>query len=143
MSADPAARRPPERPSRLWLLALSPGLWALHFLLSYVTAAIWCAKAAPGAALGPVRGAVAAYTVVALAVIVATSWHAWRRMRRGGEGVEDGGRAGSIHDFGPHDTDTPRDRERFLGLATLLLSGLSFVATVYTALAAVFIGDCR
>lgn len=142
----------PEQPGHLWLLALSPAVWALHFLACYATAAIWCAKAgavaAPGATpLGPARVAVAAYTVVALAAIAANAWHAGRRMRRmrwRGEGAEDRPQAGSRLDFaGPHDADTPADRERFLALATLLLSGLGFVATVFTALAAVFIGDCR
>lgn len=140
----PAHRELPERPSHLWLIALSPAVWALHFLACYVTAAIWCAKSAPAAApLGPARVAVAAYTVVALAVIAATGWHAWRRLRRGGAGGRPS-RGGSRPVVGgPHDADTPGDRERFLALATLLLSGLSFVATVFTALAAVFIGDCR
>ena len=141
---QPATRELPEQPAHLWLLALSPMVWALHFLACYVTAAIWCAKSAPAATpLGPARVAVAAYTVVALAVIAATGWHAWRRLRRGGAGGRPP-RGGSPPPIGgPHDADTPGDRERFLALATLLLSGLSFVATVFTALAAVFIGDCR
>lgn len=127
-TSRPAASKPPERSLYLWLLALSPTLWAVHFLLCYVTAAIWCAKQAE-VALGPVRGAVAAYTVVALAGIAATGWRAWLR-RRGDEGE-------------PHGEDTPSDRDSFLAFATVLLSGLSFVAVVFTALAAVFIGDCR
>ena len=43
----------------------------------------------------------------------------------------------------PHDDDTPGDRHRFLGFATLLLCGLSFVAVVYVALAVAVIGTCR
>ena len=122
---------PPAKSLYLWLLALGPGLWALHFLLCYATAAIWCAKAAAGeAGLGPVRVAVAVYTLLALAGIVATGWNGWQRHRHG-EGE------------GPHDDDSPGDRHRFLGFATVLLSGLSVVAVVYTALAAVFIGSCR
>ncbi|HEX2163706.1 MAG TPA: hypothetical protein VHM02_07140 [Thermoanaerobaculia bacterium] len=138
MTRPAAAHHPPERPFHLWLLAIGPGLWAAHFLACYLTAAIWCAKAAPGAAggawtaaaLGPVRWAVAAYTAAALAGIGGVLWHGWRRLAPG---------AGE----GPHEADTAVDRERFLAFATLLLSGLSAVATVYTALAAVFIGDCR
>ena len=42
----------------------------------------------------------------------------------------------------PHDADTPADRHRFLGFATLLLSALSAVAVLYAALVAVFIGRC-
>jgi hypothetical protein len=43
----------------------------------------------------------------------------------------------------PHDADTPEDRRGFLGMATLLLSGLSAVGVIYSALAAVFIGTCE
>jgi hypothetical protein len=122
---------PPGTPLYLWLLALSPGLWAVHFLVCYVGAAIWCARwAPPGAGLGPVRGVVAVATAVALAAIATTGWRGWRRHRGGGA-------------HRPHDDDTPGDRHRFLGFATALLSGLSAVAVVFTALAAVFIGDCR
>lgn len=130
MSNPAAAHHPPERPFHLWLLAVGPGLWAAHFLACYLTAAIWCAKAPAGEALGPVRWAVAAYTAAALAGIGWVLWHGWRRLAPG---------AGE----GPHEGDTAVDRERFLAFATLLLSGLSAVATLYTALAAVFIGDCR
>jgi hypothetical protein len=43
----------------------------------------------------------------------------------------------------PHDADTIQDRRRFLAYATLLLSGLSFVATLFVALPAVFFASCR
>jgi hypothetical protein len=42
----------------------------------------------------------------------------------------------------PHDADSAADRHRFLGFATFLLGGLSGVATVYVAFAAVFIDSC-
>jgi len=42
----------------------------------------------------------------------------------------------------PHDDDTPEDRHRFLGFATLLLSALSAVAVLYAGLVAVFIRSC-
>jgi hypothetical protein len=120
-----------ERKESLWALAAAPGIWAGHFLLSYVTASVWCAKlAGPGASLGPVRTAIAAYTVVALAGIGLVGWSAHRRGRYG-SGTE------------PHDFDSPHSRHRFLGFATLLLAGLSAVATVYSALAAVFVGTCH
>lgn len=127
----PPMNPPPERPFHLWLLAIAPSLWAAHFLACYLTAAIWCAKAATAAGdLGPVRPAIAVYTALALAGVAAISWHAWRRFAQG-EGD------------GPRDEDSPVDRERFLAFATLLLCGLSAVATIYTALAGVWIGDCR
>lgn len=122
---------PAEKRESLWLLTISPTIWAVHFLLCYVTAAVWCAKlAARSAALGWVRTAVAAYTALALAGILTTAWRGYLRHRHGTATV-------------PHDFDSPADRHRFLGFATLLLSGLSAVAVLYVALAVVFIGSCR
>lgn len=120
-----------EKNESLWILTVSPTLWAAHFLLSYLTAAVWCAKVAGrDGSLGTVRVAIAVYTVLALLGIGITGWIGYRR-----------------HSFGegetPHDYDTPEDRHRFLGFATLLLSALSAVATLYVALAAVFLGTCR
>jgi hypothetical protein len=42
----------------------------------------------------------------------------------------------------PHDDDTPEDRTRFLGFATLLLSGLSAVATIFSAFVLFFFRRC-
>ena len=121
----------PEENESLWILTVSPVMWAAHFLLSYLTAAIWCAKlAGPDASLGGVRVAIAVYTVLALLGIGITGRIAFRRHRFGSATV-------------PHDFDTPADRHRFLGFATLLLSALSAVAILYVALAAVFIGSCH
>jgi hypothetical protein len=121
----------PEEHESLWLLILSPVLWAAHFLLCYSTAALWCAKlAGPDGSLGSVRVAIAIYTVLALFGIVVIGWQAFHR-----------------HSFGsttvPHDFDSPEGRHGFLGFATFLLSALSAVATLYTALAAVFIRSCQ
>ena len=119
-----------EENQSLGLLAASPVIWAAHFFLSSLTAAIWCAKVAgPGGSLGGARVAIAIYTVLALSGIGSI-----------------GGRALRRHSYGtatrPHDDDTPADRHRFLGFAALLLSGLSAVAVLYAALVAVFIGSC-
>ena len=115
----------------LWLLIISPSIWALQFLACYITAAIWCEKVAGrDGALGFVRGLIALYTAVALAGIALNGWAGWRR-----------------HSFGsstlPHDYDSPEDRHRFLGFATFLLAVLSAIATVFVALVAVFFADCR
>lgn len=119
-----------ERDS-LWRLAVSPTIWALHFLISYGAAAIWCAKIAGRTDhFEAVRLFILALTAGALLCIgwmVRIGWQAHRT---------DGGKT-------PHDEDTPEDRHRFLGLAVLLLSLLSAVAVIYTALAAVFVGTCR
>ncbi|MGH7960786.1 MAG: hypothetical protein ACRERD_03030 [Candidatus Binatia bacterium] len=120
-----------EKHQSLWLLTASPVLWAAHFLLCYITAAIWCAKVVgPGGSLTTVRGAIVVYTALALTGIGSIGWIGYRR-----------------HSFGnaslPHDDDTPEDRHRFLGFATLLLSALSAVAVIYAALVVVFIGRCQ
>lgn len=114
----------------LLIICAGPATWFMHFMFCYVTAAVWCAKSATAAAhFGSVRVAITVYTVIALVITAAIGWRAWRQHRFGQASL-------------PHDDDTPEDRHRFLGFATLLLSGLSFVAIVYVALAAVFIGDC-
>ena len=120
----------PEHRESLWVLTVSPVIWTVHFLLSYATAAVWCAKmAGPDGSLWQARMAIAVYTVLALIGIGINGWIGYRR-----------------HNFGgatPHDFDSPEDRHGFLGFATLLLSALSAAATIYVALAAVFIGTCR
>lgn len=121
----------PERPSYLALLAASPTIWAAHFLLSYCTAAVWCEKFAPATgALGAAGAAIWVFTAVALAAIAAVGRHAWRRHRYGDAEL-------------PHDFDSPEDRHRFLGFACALLSGLSAVAVLYSALAVALVGSCR
>ena len=99
----------PRTRGGLWRLTAGPLVWAIHFLASYVTAAVWCARTMPAASLG---------------------WRGWQRHRAGRQPP-------------PHDEATAGDRHRFLGLATALLCGLSFVAVAYTALGAVMIGTCR
>ena len=126
----PKAEALPERRESLWLLAFAPTIWMLHFLLSYITAAIWCAKVVGRSGpLGSARILIGIYTVLALIGIAIVIWRGFR-----------------MHNFGtatlPHDYDSPGDRHRFLGFATLLLGGLSAVATVYVASAVVFIDSC-
>jgi hypothetical protein len=130
MSTRADERRLAESRERLWVMIVSPTAWGGHFLLSYCTGAVYCAKAVPGAALGPEQWAVAGYTALALAVIAASGWSGWKRHRLGDSPS-------------PHADDTPEDRHRFLGYAAFLLSALSAVGVVFTALAAVFIGTCR
>ena len=113
-------------------MIVSPTIWAVHFLLCYIVAAVYCAKIGPPAVdLAPVRAWVALVTLIALAGIATSGLRAVRRGR-----FDAGGRA-------PHDADTIDDRRHFLAYATLLLSGLSFVATLYVAMAAVFVETCR
>jgi hypothetical protein len=120
-----------EKHESLWWLAVSPLIWATHFLLCYITASIWCAKWAPReGTLGPVRWAIMGYTIAALVGIALIGRHGLRRHRRGTESQ-------------PHDFDTAGDRHGFLGYATVLLSALSAVAVIFAALVVVFFEDCR
>ena len=120
----------PESQATLWQLVIAPSIWALHFLLSYITAAVWCAKLVEyGGPLGGARVAVGLYTLLAIAGIGVIFIRALRKARYGTATV-------------PHDFDTAADRHRFLGFATVLLAGLSMVATLYVALPVVFIGNC-
>jgi hypothetical protein len=120
-----------EKHQSLWLLTASPSIWAAHFLLSYATASIWCAKlVGQGGSLAAVRVAIVIYTALALIGIGIVGRIGYRR-----------------HSFGradlPHDADTPEDRHRFLGFATLLLSALSAAAVLYAALVAIFFVTCH
>ena len=60
--------------STLWALIVPPTVWALHFLFAYVYAAIRCAKSEPLAAIGDVRIAIGAATVVALLLVLASAF---------------------------------------------------------------------
>lgn len=130
------APRTPDRGS-LWLLTIAPAIWTAHLLLCYITAAIWCGKfAPPGGPLNGVPTAVAWYTGIALIGIAIVGWDGLRRHRYPTPGVT--GTEATTHDL-----DTPEDRHRFLGFATLLLSGLSAVGVLYAGLAAIYFDTCR
>lgn len=115
----------------LWLLTIAPTIWAVHLLLCYITAAVWCAKfVGPGGALGGIRNAITWYTIAALIGIGLIGWEGFRRHRYGTETTT-------------HDLDSAEDRHRFLGFATLLLAGISAVGVLYAALAAAYFDTCR
>lgn len=125
------ASRVAESRERLWLVAASPVLWAVHFLACYVTAALWCGMVMEQQGpLSNARAAILIYTAVALLAIGLVGYLGYRAHSLGAAEL-------------PHDDDTPEDRHRFLGFATVLLSGLSFVAVVYSALTVVFVETCQ
>jgi hypothetical protein len=121
----------PKEIESLWTLFTAPVIWAAHFLACYVAAAVYCAGAVTfGLDFADLRIGIAAATGAALAGILLAGVLAWRQW---GFGTGDP----------PHDSPSRRDRLFFQGFATLLLSGLSFVAVAYQALPAFFLTDCR
>ncbi|WP_287337648.1 hypothetical protein [Mesorhizobium sp.] len=114
----------------LWTLFTAPVVWAAHFLVCYIGAAVYCAKPELiGLSFSAVRAGIAAATLIALSLIALSAWLAWRQW---GFGTDDP----------PHDDPTRRDRTLFQGFATLLLSGLSFIAVIFTAMPALFLTEC-
>lgn len=119
----------PERKESLWSLGRAPLIWAVHFMLCYLTAAIYCAKLGGAEGdLGPARIAIALFTVAAASVLGWTGWRSYRRMRAARP---------------PFGRDTHASRSAFMGYIDLLLSILSLVAVVLSALPAAFIGTCE
>jgi hypothetical protein len=118
----------PKEVESLWTLFTAPVVWAAHFLICYVLAAVWCAKRGD-IGFGVVQVGIAAATLAAIAMILLSAWLAWRQW---GFGTYDP----------PHDDPTSHDRRRFQGFATLLLSGLSLVAVLYVALPLLFVDGC-
>ena len=120
----------PKEIEALWTLFTAPTVWAAHFLFCYLSAAIFCAKPELfSMEFTSLRAAIAVATVAALVAITLSALLAWRQWGFG------------AHDP-PHDDPTHHDRVLFQGFATLLLSGLSFVAVLLTALPALFISGC-
>jgi hypothetical protein len=121
----------PREIESLWTLFTAPVVWATHFLVCYVGAAVFCARLIPlGLDFAVVRLGIAGVTAVALGAITLAGILAWRQW---GFGAGDP----------PHDRASREDRVLFQGFATLLLAALSFVAVVYQAMPALFMTDCR
>ncbi|MDQ8186558.1 hypothetical protein [Pelagicoccus sp. SDUM812002] len=116
-----------ESKQSLWLLTAAPMIWAGHFILCYVTTAIWIEKVAGrDASLLPMRLTIGGYTLLAFIGIGVVFGIGNRRRNLDTEKKST-------------DNDTPDCRHRFLGFATILLCCLSVVATLFTSLAAVFV----
>lgn len=123
-------KNPVWKNSSLWLLGLSPLVWAAHFLFTYILASVWCAKfAGRNGELASVRTGIFAATVIALSIVGVEIFIGWKKNRHG-------------HERSLQDRSTPGDRERFLGKARFLISSLSFIAIVYTAYVAWFFRSC-
>lgn len=102
----------------LFAIVLGPTIWAVHFLVVYVGAAIACEQFP--AFVAHIPTAVAVVTGVAIIAIVAVTVPSMREFA--------GEREASTDD------DTQGGRKRFLAHAAMLLSALSVVAVIYGAL---------
>ncbi len=135
MSDDPITRevrRETGSGTDLWRVIVSPIIWALHFVASYVTVAVYCEKAGRDAALAPAEIAVIAYTVGALAGIGWSTVGLWRVR----------GRSLTDDDF-EYEHNVPEERHRFLDHVALMLCVLSAVAVLYVAIPMLYLSNCR
>lgn len=100
----------------------SPVTWIVHFLGTYFIVALWCAATWPG-----LRIAVTLFTIVALAVSVATGVLAFRLWRRGQSALLEDAEPGAPE---PWDARMGERGARMSFLAVVAL----FMATVFTLL---------
>ena len=121
-----------EESDSLWLITLGPLVWAVHFVIAYASAAVWCAKiVGTNDSLLPWRVGIAGLTVIALGLIGWLGWRAWKQW----DVLTD-------HDY-THPGPSTEDRHEFLGHAAFLLCGAAFIGVIYAALPAIFIATCR
>lgn len=116
----------------LWSVIISPTLWAVHFLVCYVAAAIYCEKLGRDAPLDDVRLLVIVATALALGGIGWSGLRLWR--------VHD--RSLTDDDF-EYEHNTPEERHRFLSHVALMLCVLSAVAVIYVTIPMLYLETCR
>ena len=116
----------------LWRVILAPGIWAVHFLVCYVGAAVYCEKAGRSAALLPVQILVVAATLIALGGIGLVFASLWKV--RG---------LSTINDNYNYAGNTPEERHRFLSHVALMLCVLSAVAVIFAAIPPFVLELCR
>ena len=112
----------------IWVLAAPLTLWAVHFLLSYWVAAVWCAKGWD--AFADARLILAGLTAAALAAVAGLAVLARRRYR------------GTLEVDEAIEDDSAAARNRFLGHVALSLALLAGLAIVMTFLPALVFRSC-
>jgi hypothetical protein len=118
-----------ERSERLWVPVAAPVIWAVHFTICYITAAVWCGRFAVSAGPVGLRVLIGIYTAIASAAMTLFFVHGLRRHRY-------------QLPTRPHDDDTPEDRRHFMAFTTMLLAGLSIVAAAFGAAAMIVVDGC-
>jgi hypothetical protein len=126
-----------EKHDSLWWVAAAPGIWGVHFILCYAIAAVWCAKHGMRAPLSSARVAIGVLSGAALLALGVVALRGYRNYRRVGAPP------GSPGTRPRSDSDSSEARHQFVGFTLLSLAGLSAIAVVYEALAAVIIGSCH
>ncbi|HJU42447.1 MAG TPA: hypothetical protein VJ691_06510 [Vicinamibacterales bacterium] len=117
-----------QRADSIWVPVVAPMIWAAHFLGCYAWMVLACGRFHDSIGT-PTDAAITGVTAVALIAISALFVHGWRR-----HGYDMPDR--------PNDDASPEDRTRFMAFTTMLLAGLSWIATLYVGLAAWSIGGC-
>ena len=119
-----------ERSAHLWVPILAPVVWAANFSFSYVVVALACGRFTALTSIASPRVAVGVSSGAAMIAISALFLRGFRAHRY------------RFPDR-PNDDDTPEDRTRFAAFTTMLLAGLSFVATAYGWFAIASVSPCR
>lgn len=124
MNESVAARHDP-----LWVPVVAPVIWVLHFMICYIAAALWCGRFASATSAADLRAVILVTTIAALIGIAGLFGYGLHRHRY-------------VWPRRPHDDDTPQDRNHFMAFTTMLLSGLSGLATVFVAIGMTWVPSC-
>lgn len=119
-----------EEKASLFRITFGPLVWTVHFLASYAATAVYCAKLWP-TTLGfdLLTWGIGVATVLALGAIGWAGWSSWRQWRDENEDWDDA-------------DGSNEDRTQFLGHAAFLLTIISFIGVIYTALPALLSASC-
>lgn len=116
-------------PDRLWVPIAAPIIWSTHFTMCYIWAALACGRFAPRFA-----GARDLVWIGATAIaLVAIGGFFLRGFRQLNYHLPDQ----------PSDEGTPEDRTKFMSYMTVLLAGMSWIATLFVGVAALAVGGCQ
>ena len=121
---------PSERREKLWMPVVAPLIWSTHFTVCYVAAALSCGRLGAAGSSGGAAALIGGVTVMAVAAITACFVQGWRR------------HANHLPTES-NDDDTPDDRHRFVAFTTMLLAGLSLLATLFAGFAVFLVEPCQ
>lgn len=113
----------------LWIPLVAPIIWSTHFTVCYIWAAMACGRFASQIA-GSLDFVLILMTAIAIAPISVLLLRGFRRLN---------------YRWPDHSLDegTPEDRARFMAYMTILLAGLSGLATLFVGVASLSMGGCQ